>query len=109
MEQPPPMRAKTFSEKTSFFTAARARLSERHGVRVQIAPMDVLPDSIRRYDHHRRRLLLSELLAGPGRSFAVAYQLALQEHDGELNALVERAGAPVGPTRTQVSLPPPNR
>ena len=45
-----------------------ARLAERHGVQVRIAPTELLPDSLRRYDHHRRRLLLSELLgaAGPG-------------------------------------------
>ena len=46
-------------------------------------PADVLPDSVRRYDHHRRRLMLSELLGEPGRAFAIAYQLALAEHDAD--------------------------
>src|SRR5665213_2659753 len=66
--------------------------------RLRVVPIEVLPDSIRRYDHHRRRLLLSERLAAPGRSFAIAYQLALAEHDGELAAMVERAAPPDGPT-----------
>jgi predicted transcriptional regulator/transcriptional regulator with XRE-family HTH domain len=86
------------AETAGFAAAAGARLAERHGVQVRIAPAEVLPDSIRRYDHHRRRLLLSERLAAPGRSFAIAYQLALAEHDGELAAMVERAAPPDGPT-----------
>ena len=86
------------AETAGFAAAAGARLAERHGVQVRIAPAEVLPDSIRRYDHHRRRLLLSERLAGPGRSFAIAYQLALAEHDAELAAMVERAAPPDGPT-----------
>jgi predicted transcriptional regulator/plasmid maintenance system antidote protein VapI len=86
-------------EVQGFVTSARNRLAERHGVQVRVLPMEVLPDSIRRYDHHRRRLMLSELLGGPGRAFAIAYQLALLEHDAELNTMVERSGAPVGPTR----------
>ncbi|HZK99146.1 MAG TPA: ImmA/IrrE family metallo-endopeptidase, partial [Caulobacteraceae bacterium] len=61
-------------------------------------PIEVLPDSARRYDHHRRRLLLSERLAGPGRAFAVAYQLALQEHESAIAAIVGRAAPPDGPT-----------
>ena len=93
------MAAELKPELQGFAAAARARLAERHGVQVRVLPMDVLPDSIRRYDHHRRRLMLSELLGGPGRAFAVAYQLALLEHDPALNALAERAGAPAGPTR----------
>ncbi len=93
------MAAELKPELQGFAAAARARLAERHGVQVRVLPMDVLPDSIRRYDHHRRRLMLSELLGGPGRAFAVAYQLALLEHDPQLNALAEKAGAPAGPTR----------
>ncbi|HEY5107936.1 MAG TPA: short-chain fatty acyl-CoA regulator family protein [Caulobacteraceae bacterium] len=81
-------------EPQDFAAAARARLAERHGVQVRVAPVDVLPDSIRRYDHHRRRLMLSERLRGPGRAFAIAYQLGLAEHDRELAAMVERAAPP---------------
>ncbi|HEV2364820.1 MAG TPA: short-chain fatty acyl-CoA regulator family protein [Caulobacteraceae bacterium] len=77
---------------------ARERLFERHGVQVRIVPAEVLPDSLRRYDHHRRRLMISQALGGPGRVFALAYQLAIAEHDAELSAHVARSGAPGAPT-----------
>ncbi len=85
-------------EPGGFAAAARARLAERHGIEVRVVPRDVLPDSVRRYDHHRRRLMLSEGLAGPGRAFAAAFQLALQEHDIDLVAAVARAAPPDAPT-----------
>ncbi|HEY5070969.1 MAG TPA: short-chain fatty acyl-CoA regulator family protein [Caulobacteraceae bacterium] len=82
------------AEPHGFEAAGRRRLADRHGVQVRVAPVEALPDSLRRYDHHRRRLLLSERLGAPSRSFAVAYQLALQEHEGELTAIVARAAPP---------------
>jgi len=75
-------------------SAAIRRLSERHGVRVRIAPMDVLPDQLRLFDHHRRRLMLSERLGAHGRTFAVTYQMALLEHGPDITALMERAAPP---------------
>ena len=60
---------------------ARQRLADLHGIQVRIVPLELLPDSVRRYDHHRRRLMLSELLGEQGRTFRVAYQLGLAEHD----------------------------
>jgi len=86
-------------ESQAFAAAGRQRLQERHSVQVRIVPLEVLPDSVRRYDHHRRRLMISELLGEAGRAFAVAYQLALAEHDPALTAMAERAGAPDAPTR----------
>ena len=86
-------------EPGGFAIAARARLSERHGIQVRVTPADVLPDSVRRYDHHRRRLLLSELLSEAGRAFATAYQLGIAELGPQLEAAAERAGPPDAPTR----------
>jgi len=86
-------------EPNGFFAAARQRLADRHGVQVRIVPVDVLPDSARRYDHHRRRLMLSERLAETGRAFGVAYQLALAEQEAMLSSLVERAAPPDVATR----------
>lgn len=86
-------------EPQGFGVAARERLSTRHGIRVQVAPLEVLPESVRRFDHHRRRLFLSEVLSGPGRAFAMAYQLALLEHGALLDTVVDRAGPPDRPTR----------
>jgi hypothetical protein len=85
-------------EDQGLFAAASRRLAERHGVRVRIAPMDVLTDQLRLFDHHRRRLMLSERLGGEGRAFGVAYQLALLEHGPDIAALVERAAPPDNPT-----------
>jgi hypothetical protein len=83
----------------AFEAAATRRLGERHGVRVQIMPVQVMIDYVRRYDVHRRRLMLSETLPPASRAFAVARQLALAEHGEALNELVDAAGAPDLPTR----------
>jgi predicted transcriptional regulator/transcriptional regulator with XRE-family HTH domain len=83
-----------------FAVAARERLSERHRIEVRIAPAEVLTDSLRRYDHHRKRLFLSELLTSSGRSFALAYQLGLLEHADAINAISARAHAPDAPTHS---------
>ncbi|HYC67891.1 helix-turn-helix domain-containing protein [Brevundimonas sp.] len=83
----------------SFETQARARLLARHGLAVRTLPADVMVEWTRRYDPHRRRLLLSDTLGPSSRAFAVAFQLALSEHDAELTALTDAAGAPDEPTR----------
>jgi len=87
------------SEPQDFQTAARDRLARRHGIQVRVAPVDVLPESVRRFDHHRRRLFLSEVLTGAGRSFSLAYQLALLEYGELLDSLADRAAPPDRPTR----------
>jgi XRE family transcriptional regulator, fatty acid utilization regulator len=79
--------------------AARQRLAERFGVQVRVTPREVLPESVRRYDHHRKRLFLSEALSGSGRAFAVAYQLGLMEQRALLDTLIGRAAPPDAPTR----------
>jgi len=86
------------SDPHGFGEAARTRLAERHGVQVRVTPGDLLEDTVRRYDHHRRRLILSERLDGAGRAFSLAYQLALFEGEEILSALVARAAPPDGPT-----------
>jgi predicted transcriptional regulator/transcriptional regulator with XRE-family HTH domain len=86
-------------EPQDFAPVARERLATRHNVTVRIVPTDVLPESVRRYDHHRKRLFLSEVLAGPGRSFALAYQLAMLEYGPLLDAMAERSAPPDRPTR----------
>lgn len=83
----------------TFETRARARLLSRHDLAVRTLPSEVMVEWTRRYDPHRRRLLLSETLGPSSRAFAIAFQLALSEHEAELAALVESAGAPDEPTR----------
>ncbi|PRY93784.1 Xre family transcriptional regulator [Hasllibacter halocynthiae] len=66
-------------------------LSDRHGIEVQIMPYDVMRGYLRRYDRHRKRLMLSELLAPSGRTFQIALQVGLLEARALLDALVEEA------------------
>ena len=86
-------------EPGDFVLKARERLASRFGVQVRVLPVDVLSESVRRYDHHRKRLMLSEALTGSGRAFAIAYQLALMEHSELAEALADRAAPPNRPTR----------
>ena len=86
------------AEPQEAWAAIVRRLAERHGVRVRIAPMEVLPDQLRLFDHHRRRLMISERMGPSGRVFAAAYQLGLLEHGPDIAALVERATPPDAPT-----------
>lgn len=82
-----------------FETRARARLHGRHGLAVRTLPAEVMVEWTRRFDPHRGRLLLSETLGPSSRAFAVAFQLALAEHEAELAALAEGASAPDEATR----------
>lgn len=93
------MLAQLQPEPQDFFTAGRERLLKQHNVQVRIVPVDVLPESVRRFDYHRKRLFLSEVLTGEGRAFALAYQLAILERRDLLEALADRAGPPDRPTR----------
>lgn len=77
-----------------FEVRGRARLLAGHGLSVRTLPAEVMVEWTRRYDPHRKRLLLSETLAPASRAFAVAFQLALAEHDAELTALAEAASPP---------------
>ena len=83
----------------SFETRARTRLLARHGLAIRTLPAEVMVEWTRRYDPHRKRLLLSETLGLSSRAFAVAFQLALSEHDAELTALTDAAAPPDEPTR----------
>ena len=83
-----------------FAVSARERLAQRHRIEVRVTPQDVLLNSLRRYDHHRKRLFLSEALTASGRSFSLAYQLALLEQAEMIAAIIARARAPDRPTQS---------
>ena len=87
-------------------TALTARLADQHRIRVLTAPRELLSDAIRRYDLHRRRLFLSELMAAPSRLFALAHQIGAQEGGQAIEAIIDRAAPPDRATRslTKVSL-----
>jgi predicted transcriptional regulator/DNA-binding XRE family transcriptional regulator len=82
------------SDPHRFEEAATRRLASQHGVDIRLMPAQVMMIYQRRYDPHRRRLMISETLGASSRRFAVAYQLALSEHGAEINAMVEAARAP---------------
>lgn len=74
--------------------AATARLLADWRIEVRILPVSVMVEYVRKYDPHRRRLLLSEVLDGSARAFAVAYHLGFNEGGELLNTLVNAADAP---------------
>ncbi len=65
-------------------------LRARHGIRVRALPVEVMGDRLRWYDHHRRQLMISEVVEPPGRTFQAAYQLALSQFGELLNAIAAR-------------------
>jgi predicted transcriptional regulator/transcriptional regulator with XRE-family HTH domain len=66
-------------ERDDAFMVLSSRLDEEHSIRVRIMPHDVMPETLRYFDLHRRQLLLSEMLGGPARNFQLAFQLAMIE------------------------------
>ena len=70
------------------------RLADAYGVSVRVVPQDVLAGTLRHYDYHRRRLMLSERLPAPSRLFGVAYQLALHALGDAIAEAVTRAAPP---------------
>lgn len=83
-----------------FEPAARHRLAAKHDLGVRTLPAEVMVEWTRRFDLHRRRLLLSETLGPSSRAFAIAYQLALVEHGPALHDMVQAANAPDDATRS---------
>ena len=56
-----------------------------HGIRVRILPSNVMAGQLRRYDPHRRELMVSELLGQASRRFQIAVLLSRLEQE----ALIE--------------------
>ena len=73
------------------YSALAAALEERHGVRARVLPVDVMEETLRRYDRHGRRVLLSEALGAEDRALQLAHQFALLEWPDAINDAVERA------------------
>ena len=69
----------------------RGYLSDTHGVGVQVMPRDLMQKALRRYDYHRRRILLSELLDQAGRNFQLAVQIALLERHEAIGRIIAEA------------------
>ncbi|MGY4411550.1 putative transcriptional regulator [Bradyrhizobium sp. LB7.1] len=74
------------------YAALAARLREKHSIQTRIMPVDVMRETLRRFDRHRRQLLISELVDAPGRAFQLAFQLGLGECAQQLETIIGRAG-----------------
>jgi predicted transcriptional regulator/DNA-binding XRE family transcriptional regulator len=72
----------------------RERLQARFGVRTRVMPIEVMTGALRRYDHHRKQLLVAETLAPASRTFAMAFQLGQLEHGEEMTRMAERFAPP---------------
>jgi predicted transcriptional regulator/DNA-binding XRE family transcriptional regulator len=81
------------------FFAIAERLRAKHGIRVRVMPIDTMPDTLRRYDHHRRQLFISEVVDQSGRTFQAAYQLAFAEMGPVIDELAARLEPTDGPAR----------
>jgi predicted transcriptional regulator/DNA-binding XRE family transcriptional regulator len=75
-------------EHGDLFAALVEYLNREANVRVKIMPGEVMGQSLRRFDRHSRRVLLSELMPASGRTFQLAYQVALLQHRDMLDELL---------------------
>ena len=84
--------AEAVGEHDEPYLALRARLQSNHQISTRIAPVEVMENTLRRFDRHRQTIFLSELLDQPGRSFQLAYQLAYFEQMAEIENIIRASG-----------------
>lgn len=63
-------------------------LAERHSLKVRRVPPEVMVGSVRRYDFHRREILLDDELDQASQNFQLALQLAYLEMGKEFDAIL---------------------
>ncbi len=66
-------------------------LQAQHDIRVKILPVDVMGSTLRRFDHHGRRILLSEILPPSGRAFQLISQVALLSWRETLDRIIDES------------------
>lgn len=72
-------------------SALTQRLKDKHGLSVRIVPIDIMPQMLRYFDRHSKRINLSELLRQSGRRFQLAFQIGMLEHRGLIDEIVASA------------------
>jgi XRE family transcriptional regulator, fatty acid utilization regulator len=82
----------------------RQRLQDRFGVRTRVMPTEVMAGFLRRFDRHRKQLMIAETLAPAGRVFAATYTLGLLEHREAVSELADRFGPPDAAKRSQLKV-----
>lgn len=73
-------------------TLLTARLRNKHDLTVRVVPVDIMPEMLRYYDRHAKRINISELMPNSGRLFQMAYQIGLLEHRPLIERWIEGAG-----------------
>ena len=77
---------------TGLSTALTLRLKDGHGLSVRVVPVSVMPEMLRYFDRHSRRINISELMPMSGRVFQMAYQIGMLEHRAMIDAVIASAG-----------------
>ena len=85
------VRADIRIENNDLQRALTDHLAHEHNVRVKLMPMEVMGQSLRRFDRHSRRILLSEMLPQSGRIFQLSCQIALLRHRDLLDRIIAQA------------------
>ncbi|WP_159715772.1 helix-turn-helix domain-containing protein, partial [Geminicoccus flavidas] len=67
-------------------------LEQELALKVRVMPVDVMGTVRRRHDRHSRRILLSEMLPIPSRTFQLAVQVALLRYRPLIDEMVARTG-----------------
>ena len=86
------------------FASAGSRWLATRGIQISVMPAEIIGGYARRFDRHRKRLMLSETLTESARLFALAYQIVLSEKRDAISRIVERAAPPDQPTRTLLTV-----
>lgn len=72
------------------YGSLKARLSERHSVAVEMAPVDAMPSVLRTYDAEAGLIQLSEALDHPNRVFQLAHVIGLLELSDIIDAILSK-------------------
>ncbi|MEP6343608.1 MAG: short-chain fatty acyl-CoA regulator family protein [Maricaulaceae bacterium] len=74
--------------------ALTERLKDKHDISVRIVPISIMPQMLRYFDRHSKRINLSELLRQSGRRFQLAFQIGMLEHRDLIDDIVKVANLP---------------
>lgn len=65
-------------------------------IKTRFMPTEVLPETLRHFDRHRRQLMLSEMLTPAAAIFQVAYLIGLLNHGSVIEQCLEKSKLPDG-------------
>lgn len=80
--------------KTEPRSALTERLKMRHDLSVRIVPIEIMPQMLRYFDRHSKRINLSELLRQSGRRFQLAFQIGMLEQRPLIDDIVKTSHMP---------------